>query len=64
MEGNFREVDFRFTAFYEVRLWEASGYSHLPNTTNATPITAAATSAAIDVATNANAILAGLGHLR
>ena len=56
-------ANFAITEFYEVRLWEASGYSHLPNTTNATPTTVAETNAAIDVATNTNAILAGLGQL-
>jgi hypothetical protein len=55
-------ANFVFTEFYEVRLWEASGYSHLPNTTNATPTTTAATNAAIDVATNTNAFLACLGQ--
>jgi hypothetical protein len=43
-------------------LWEASGYSHLPNTTNATPTTVAETNAAINEATNTNAILACLGQ--
>ncbi len=54
--------NFALTEFYEVRLWETSGYSHLPNTTSATPTTVAETNAASDVATNTNAILAGLGQ--
>src|SRR5215208_2043393 len=47
----------------EVRLWETSGYNHLPSTTSATPTTVAATNAASNVATNTKGILACLGHL-
>src|SRR5215218_8131453 len=38
-----QKLNFRFTSFSEVRLWETSGYSHLPNTTSATPTTVAET---------------------
>ncbi len=43
--------------FLEVRSWKAPGYSHRPNITNPTPTTPAATIAAINVASRANAIL-------
>ena len=37
-------------------------YSHRPNSTTTTPITAAATTATINAATSANGILPGLGQ--
>jgi hypothetical protein len=49
--------------FYEVQSCKDRGYSHRPNTTNATPITTAATTAAKNVATNTKGILAGLGQI-
>jgi hypothetical protein len=55
--------NFVLTEFSEVRSWKDSGYSHRPNTTNATPTTVAAMSAAIKVATNKNAILARLSQV-
>jgi hypothetical protein len=49
--------------FSEVQSCKDRGYSHRPNTTNATPITAAATTAAKNVATNTKGILAGFGQI-
>ena len=48
------------TEFYEVRSWKGPGYSHRPYTKNAIPKTVTVINAASNVATNANAILAGL----
>ena len=42
--------------------WEVRGYSHRPNITNATQSTADATTAALNVATTMNGILASLGQ--
>ena len=60
-KGN--SAKFAGTAFYEVRSCKARGYSHRPNTTNATLTTAAATNAARSVATNTNGILPCLGQI-
>jgi hypothetical protein len=49
--------------FSEVQWCKARGYSHRPNATNATPITAAATNAASNVASNTKGILTGLGQI-
>ena len=55
--------NFAITEFYEVRSWKGPGYSHRPNTTNATPTTTAVTTVASNVATNTKGILASLGQL-
>ena len=54
--------NFAITEFYEVLSWKGPGYSHRPNTTNATPTTTAVTTVASNVATNTKGILASLGQ--
>jgi hypothetical protein len=56
-------ANFAFPEFSEVRSWKGPGYSHRPNTTNATPTTTAVTTVASNVATITKGILASLGQL-
>ena len=55
--------NFAITEFYEVRSWKGPGYSHRPDTTNATPTATAVTTVASNVSTNTKGILASLGQL-